>query len=137
MNALFAALVNGAIASGLTAGTISLVLRFASRDALNAATRYAIWWAAMAITLALPVFFLPAHVSPPIPDLSRRQLADSSAIGSAGITYLRREYSTGSSSTGQKGDRPEVSQVRRNSRAVPVLHFLLPAVGWMPWIFVA
>src|SRR3954467_1563152 len=61
MNAVLAALVNGAIASALTVGVLWPVLAAIPRHALNAATRYAVWWAAMAVTIILPVVFLQAR----------------------------------------------------------------------------
>jgi hypothetical protein len=62
MNALahvIAAVVNGGIVSVPIAAAVWLLLRVMPRRALNAATRYAIWWVTLAIVIALPVVYLP------------------------------------------------------------------------------
>ena len=59
MNRILAALVNGAILGALLTAAVWLVLRLTPRHVLNAATRYAIWWATLAVALALPAFYLP------------------------------------------------------------------------------
>ncbi|MCU1327640.1 MAG: hypothetical protein JWN34_3010 [Bryobacterales bacterium] len=64
MNALFAALVNGAVASALTVALVGATLRLTPRRVVNATTRYAIWWIAMILTVVTPVSFLPNAVPP-------------------------------------------------------------------------
>jgi beta-lactamase regulating signal transducer with metallopeptidase domain len=66
MTDIFAALVNGMIVSAILCGVISLVLKAIPRRTMNAATRYAVWWCAMAITIALPLVYLPEPVSPSV-----------------------------------------------------------------------
>jgi beta-lactamase regulating signal transducer with metallopeptidase domain len=59
MTRLLSALVNGGLlAAGLTF-MVWVVLRLVPRRAWNAATRYALWWATLAITVALPILYLP------------------------------------------------------------------------------
>jgi hypothetical protein len=54
MSAVWAALVNGAILSAALGAAVWIALRLAPRRRWNAATRYVIWWIALAVTLALP-----------------------------------------------------------------------------------
>src|SRR5580704_6163350 len=60
-----AAFVNGGIMSVPVAAAVWLLLRITPRRALNAATRYAIWCAALAIVITLPALYLPLHRSAP------------------------------------------------------------------------
>jgi beta-lactamase regulating signal transducer with metallopeptidase domain/Tfp pilus assembly protein PilF len=55
MTMLGSAVVNGAILSATLSFAVWLALRSAPRQALNAATRYAIWWIVLLITIALPL----------------------------------------------------------------------------------
>ncbi len=64
MSALFAALINGGIAGAAVTIAVWLALSVAPRRALNAATRYAVWWIALLIVVALPVFYLPRGTEP-------------------------------------------------------------------------
>ena len=59
MSAILAALVNSAIVSVLVASVVALAMRAARRRLLNAATRYVIWWAALAMTITMPAWYLP------------------------------------------------------------------------------
>ena len=59
MRMVLAALINGALVSAVLTLVVWLALKLAPRRVLNAATRYAVWWAAMAITVALPLAYLP------------------------------------------------------------------------------
>jgi beta-lactamase regulating signal transducer with metallopeptidase domain len=54
MTSVLAALVNGAIPGALVTATVWLFLRLTPRRALNAATRYAVWWAVLAVIVTLP-----------------------------------------------------------------------------------
>ena len=69
MNAVLAAVVNGALLSALIVGAVWFALRAVPRRTLNAATRYVLWWVVLAIVIALPVSYLPLqrvqHVSSP------------------------------------------------------------------------
>ncbi len=58
------AIINGTILSAFLAAAVWLALRCIPRRALNAATRYAIWWLVLAASLALPGLFLK---TPPAP----------------------------------------------------------------------
>ena len=55
MTAFWSAIVNGAILSTLLSVIVWFALRLAPRHAINAATRCAIWWTVLMVTLALPV----------------------------------------------------------------------------------
>ena len=59
MNAIVSALVNGAVVSGLLTVAVWLGLRVAPQHTLNAATRYIVWWVALAIAVLSPVWYLP------------------------------------------------------------------------------
>jgi hypothetical protein len=65
MTSLLAALVNGGILSALVTLAVWLALRVTPRRALNAATRYAVWWGALAVAVTLPALYLP-RVAPAI-----------------------------------------------------------------------
>jgi beta-lactamase regulating signal transducer with metallopeptidase domain/protocatechuate 3,4-dioxygenase beta subunit len=62
MTGIFAALLNGMIVSVVLCGLIWLVLRVIPRRAMNAATRYAVWWCVLAVTMTLPLLYLPEPV---------------------------------------------------------------------------
>ena len=59
MNVVLAALANGAILGSILTAALWLVLRLTPRRVLNAATRYAMWWALLLVVMALPLFYLP------------------------------------------------------------------------------
>ena len=61
MTALLSALVNGAVAGALVFIAACLAMPAVPRRALNAATRYALWWTVLAVTVALPLAYLPWH----------------------------------------------------------------------------
>lgn len=69
MTTFWSAIVNSAILSAVFAFAIWLALRITPRHALNAATRYAIWWIALLVTLALPLSYVEwrtnGHATPP------------------------------------------------------------------------
>ncbi len=65
MTAILAALINAGIAGAVVTFAVWLVLSIAPRRALNAATRYAVWWTALLVVVTLPVFYLP-HRSQPV-----------------------------------------------------------------------
>jgi hypothetical protein len=54
MSGIQAALVNGMLVSAALSCVVWIALRLMPRNSLNAATRYAIWWAVLAVTVALP-----------------------------------------------------------------------------------
>jgi VWFA-related protein len=60
MNTLLAALVNGAIMSAIVTAIAGGALEIIPRRILNAATRHIVWWAAMAVAVALPLWRLPS-----------------------------------------------------------------------------
>jgi hypothetical protein len=61
MTRALSALVNGGLLGALLALAVWLLLRFVPRRLWNAATRYALWWAVLAITILLPLVFFPEH----------------------------------------------------------------------------
>src|SRR5207244_3387688 len=64
MNSFLAALVNGAIAGGVFTAIVWVVMAFLPRRLLNAATRYVIWWATLAVVIFLPMMYLPVAPAP-------------------------------------------------------------------------
>ncbi len=64
MSAILAAFVNGGIAGIAVTIAVWLALSVAPRRALNAATRYAIWWITLFVVVALPVFYMPRRAEP-------------------------------------------------------------------------
>ena len=54
MTTFWSAIINSAILSTLLSLAVWLALQITPRRALNAATRYAIWWLVLITTLALP-----------------------------------------------------------------------------------
>jgi len=81
MNNAWPALLNGAFLSALLAAVVWMALWLTPRRLLNAATRYAVWWIVLAITIALPLFYRQArnlHDAIPAPrtaDVSARPAA--------------------------------------------------------------
>lgn len=69
MNMVVFAIINGFVASTLTTALVYILLRLLPRNALNAATRYWIWWVTMAIALILPLFFIHLPVNRPSPSI--------------------------------------------------------------------
>ncbi len=66
MTTFWSAIINGAASSAALIFAVWLILRFTPRRSLNAATRYAIWWIVLAITIALPLAYIPWRTpSPP------------------------------------------------------------------------
>jgi len=61
MNDAWPALVNGAFLSALLAAAVWMALRLTPRRLLNAATRYAVWWIVLSLTIALPGLYPRAH----------------------------------------------------------------------------
>jgi beta-lactamase regulating signal transducer with metallopeptidase domain len=61
MNSVLAAVVNGAALSAAIVIAVWIALRLLPRRALNASTRYALWWAVLAFTIALPCAYLPVY----------------------------------------------------------------------------
>jgi Ca-activated chloride channel family protein len=76
MNSLLSALINGVILSAFITTVVWLVMRFTSTRIWNAATRYAVWWATLLVTIAIPALTvsidrLPrTHPVPPPPGAS-------------------------------------------------------------------
>ena len=65
---LVSALVNAAIISTGATAILWLVLRIVPRSAVNAATRYGLWWVALLVAAALPIVFVPSlHLRIPRP----------------------------------------------------------------------
>ncbi len=58
MNAILSGLLNGIFVSAVLAFVVGMTLRLLPGTALNSATRYAIWWIVMVVTIALPLSYL-------------------------------------------------------------------------------
>ena len=78
MSAILTALINGSIAGAALTLAVWLVLSAAPRRALNATTRYAVWWITLLLVLTLPVFYLP-HRAEPIAAFAPVAVADGPA----------------------------------------------------------
>lgn len=117
MNSVCSAILNGAILSLPLTAAVWLALRLTPRRALNAATRYAIWWVSLAAVLALPGFF-PA---------GRSVHPASSPVGTASVGWQVMEI--------QPGVQPAPQSVR--PPALPRLPLELPAGAWMRWLLAA
>src|SRR5256885_17163291 len=63
MNAILLAILNSLWQSAILAAAVWLLLKFARGT--NAATRHAVWWAVLAIAIALPL--IPPRAPAPIP----------------------------------------------------------------------
>src|ERR1700723_2563837 len=64
MSAILAAFLNAGIAGAGVTVAVWLALWLSPRRAINAATRYAVWWITLLIVAALPLFFLPQQETP-------------------------------------------------------------------------
>lgn len=70
MTTFWSALINGAILSEPLCLAVWLALRIVPRRTLNAATRYAMWWVVLAVTLALPLAYSGWRIAPRAPQAS-------------------------------------------------------------------
>src|SRR5580698_8665213 len=70
MSAILAAFLNAGIAGAGVTVAVWLALWLSPRRAINAATRYAVWWITLLIVAALPLFFLPQQETPAPPIVS-------------------------------------------------------------------
>jgi beta-lactamase regulating signal transducer with metallopeptidase domain len=59
MSASLAAFINAGIAGAALTIAVWFTLSIAPRRAINAATRYAVWWSTLLVVVMLPVFYLP------------------------------------------------------------------------------
>jgi beta-lactamase regulating signal transducer with metallopeptidase domain len=64
MSAILAAFINAGIAGAVVTVAVWFALSIAPRRALNAATRYAVWWTTLLVVVMLPVFYLPHRAEP-------------------------------------------------------------------------
>jgi beta-lactamase regulating signal transducer with metallopeptidase domain len=82
MSAILAAFINGGIAGAAVTIAVWLALAIAPRRALNAATRYAVWWTTLLVVIALPAFYLPRRAEPASPSMPIA-LVDTQAVETA------------------------------------------------------
>ncbi len=66
MNAALSAILNGVLLGLALTAALSLLMRVTPRRLVNAATRYVVWWAALALTICAPMFYLPRSHPRPI-----------------------------------------------------------------------
>jgi Ca-activated chloride channel family protein len=118
MSSLVAAMVNGALVSAVVTALVWLALRVAPRPALNAATRYVVWWLILAITVTLPLAFLPMRTSarPRDPGRAIRPAASPEPVRMVHSVPL------------------SVRDVERGDRSITVA---IPAGHWPGWIAAA
>ena len=102
MTSLLAVLVNGGILSAPVTIAVWLALRVTPRRALNAATRYAVWWAALAIAMALPELYLPREVAGRVPSHEADPTVASPPANPRGADSRPAQFSAGSSSAGRE-----------------------------------
>jgi beta-lactamase regulating signal transducer with metallopeptidase domain len=70
VNAILAAFINGAIVGAVLTAIVWLALSLAPRRALNAATRYAVWWTTLLVVVMVPAFYLPHRAEPVLPSIA-------------------------------------------------------------------
>jgi beta-lactamase regulating signal transducer with metallopeptidase domain/Tfp pilus assembly protein PilF len=79
MTAFWSAIINSAILSTLLSLAVRVVMQIIPRRALNAATRYAIWWIVLVATLVLPLAYIRLTLARPAAQIefssSPRELA--------------------------------------------------------------
>jgi len=111
MNGIFIAVATGFAWSIPLAAIVWLSLRVTG-NALNAATRYGVWWAALAVAAALPLLFLPA---PP-----KLTLAPSGAKASALLPGFGPAFAN-----------PEPTpRIRANTPQIPISPIAVPQTEW-------
>jgi len=76
MTAFWSAIVNDAILSAAFTLIVALILRLVSRRALNAATRYAIWWIVLAVTIVLPLSYVSWRTTQIAPSTPQTPIAN-------------------------------------------------------------
>ena len=101
MGPVLAAFANGAMVSALLTAAVWLALRLAPRRRLNAATRYAFWWATLAATLALSVLYLRTPEDGRVAPIMVATPTILSAPGSVGLRPARGRLAVGPQATGQ------------------------------------
>jgi beta-lactamase regulating signal transducer with metallopeptidase domain len=93
MTALLAALINAGLAGAVVTFAVWLALSIAPRRALNAATRYAVWWTILLVVVTLPLFYLPHRAEPasapqPVPAPAIVAVAESSVPPVAPVSLV-------------------------------------------------
>jgi beta-lactamase regulating signal transducer with metallopeptidase domain len=119
MNTVLAALLNGALVSIPLTTAVWMALRLTPRSALNAVTRYVVWWATVAVTIALPAMYLPIH------------------LGSAPSQVVAVPDGVGvSQSTAWKLSEPSGVSIAAPPLRRPLFPLKVPAGRWPQWIAV-
>lgn len=77
MTTFWSAIINSTILSAALTATVALILRLTSRRAVNAATRCAIWWTVLAITILLPLSYVSWRTTPAAPPTPSTPIANS------------------------------------------------------------
>ncbi|RPJ59788.1 MAG: hypothetical protein EHM23_12835 [Acidobacteria bacterium] len=136
MNQVLAALANGLVLGGLLTIAVALLLRILPKQALNAATRYLVWWVTLALVIASPLFYLTDASAPSkLPDLPTQAEAKAHSPAMARPDALRESppapspLADRSSSVflADKDDRPAAGAafpIRLTVGALPQLLFL-------------
>lgn len=119
MNPVWSALANGAILSVPLAAVLWLGLRLTPRRALNAATRYVIWWIALVMTIVLPGVYLGSHAP---------RSAASAPVDSAAVRVVE---------LAPQPDRPLAPSVPSDRPHLPMELLAGPWLRWLlaAWIF--
>jgi beta-lactamase regulating signal transducer with metallopeptidase domain len=119
MTRLFSALINGGLLSSLLALVVWSVLRFVPRRLWNAATRYALWWAVLGITIALPALYL-----------QRPPQARDPGMGTVQTSSRRPAVSLSGLAT-----TPTLPAPADSMPSHPVWRIEVPADTWLRWLF--
>ena len=120
-NSILSALVNGTLVSAPLAIAVMLGMWATPRHVLNSASRYAVWWAALLVTVLLPLAYLRLPQSAP----------------SRPAAVLSPNSSPATSSVPPATDARPLSFHRVDPPAIPRFPVVLAARPWLRWIPIA
>src|SRR5262245_41038613 len=129
MNAMLSSLINGVILSAFITAVVGLVMRCTSTRVWNAATRYAVWWSTLLVTITIPVLSVSmehlsrTHPVPPAPVVS--ELATGSLPRQMDTTFPQAAASL------------ETSPGIKRPTSRPIFPVQLVSGRWVEWIVLA
>jgi beta-lactamase regulating signal transducer with metallopeptidase domain len=125
MSSILAALVNGMLVSGALAWAVWIALRLVPGNWLNAATRYAIWWAVLVVTVALPFSYFRGSA---VASGGRKSVASPAVAGEPLLARSPRRAESGGSTVVATASRSALAPLRGEFRSIfPVA---IPASRW-------